>query len=152
MTPYALRMAKQSDLDFLFNVSTEAMRPVHEALHPSEVFDRDAEFEKYKAKFEPEKIQIIQFEGEDVGRLRVVWSTDSIYVGGIQLLPAFQGKGIGGAVMSDLIEESEASGVPIALEVHDINTRAMSFYTNLGFVETGKQENKTVLRYTPSTI
>lgn len=149
MKIYNLRTAQEDDLEFLFNVSTEAMRPVVEQLHPGEVPNRDEELQKYKEKFIPEKIQIIQYEGQDVGRLRIVRSAESIYVGGIQILPAFQGKGIGGAIFTDLIKESDKLGIPIVLEVHDINGPALSFYKKLGFIEAGKQEQekKTVLKY-----
>ncbi len=151
MKPYTLRTATPGDLEFLFNVSTEAMHPVVEQLHPGEVFDREQELGKYKEKFVPEEIQVIQHEGKDVGRLRVVRSPESIYVGGIQILPEFQGKGIGGAIFADLIEESEASRLPITLEVHDVNAKALAFYKNLGFVESGRQEEakKAVLSYLP---
>lgn len=151
MKLYTLRTATPDDLEFLFDVSTEAMRPVVEQLHPGEIFDREQELQKYKEKFVPDEIQIIQHDGKDVGRLRVVRSPESIYVGGIQILPEFQGRGIGGAIFTDLIEESNISGLPITLEVHDVNAKALTFYKSLGFVESGRQEEakKAILKYLP---
>lgn len=149
LAAFTLRSATEADLPFLFKVSTEAMEPVHEALHPGEEFNEEQEFEKYKNKFEPNKIQVIQYEGKDVGRLRVVRSSESIYIGGIQILPEFQGKGIGTALFTELIEESEQTGVPITLEVHDVNQSAINFYKKLGFKESGKEENKMVMKFTP---
>ncbi len=148
---FTLRKAKQQeDLDFLFKVSTAAMQPVADALG-----DRKSEAERraaYEEKFNPEDIDVIQFEGTDVGRLRVVRSPDSIYVGGIQILPEFQGKGIGTALFTELVEESKKTGVPIMLEVHDVNTNAMNFYKDLGFKEDGKTEKQTILKFVPGTI
>jgi GNAT superfamily N-acetyltransferase len=145
-----LRKAKTEDLDFLFKVSTDAMQPVADALG-----DRKPEEERrtaYEQKFNPEEINVIQSEGLDVGRLRVVRSPESIYIGGIQILPEHQGKGIGTAIFKELIAESEKTGIPILLEVHDVNTNAMNFYKNLGFKEDGKTEKQTILKFIPSTI
>jgi GNAT superfamily N-acetyltransferase len=146
---FTLRQATAEDLPLLFRISTEAMRPVSEKLHPDKPVDLERKFEEYKAKFEPQKIQVIRYEGNDVGRLRVVRSAESIYVGGIQILPSFQGKGIGHALFSDLIEESKKSGILIILEVHDVNEDAMKFYKNLGFEEGEKVGNQTVMRFVP---
>jgi GNAT superfamily N-acetyltransferase len=152
MKNYTLRTAEITDLKFLFNVSTEAMRPVVEELHPGETFESEKEFEKYKEKFIPEKIQIIQCKDQDVGRLRVVRTNESIYIGGIQILPAFQGKGIGAAIFNDLMEEANKNNLLIILEVHDVNIKALAFYKKLGFVESGRQRElkKSILTYRPS--
>jgi GNAT superfamily N-acetyltransferase len=150
--PYTLRVASASDVEFLFNVSTEAMRPVDTVLNPDKVFDKEAEFKKYQEKFVPEEIQIISFLNEDVGRLRVVRSEESIYVGGIQILPEFQGKGIGSALFNDLITESNQIGIPITLEVHDVNQSALGFYTKLGFINVGHEGNKTLMKYVPVVL
>lgn len=149
-TSYDLRAASVSDLEFLFRVSTGAMQPVDMALNPSKAFDREEEFKKYKEKFIPDEIQIITLEGRDVGRLRVVRGGDSIYVGGIQILPEFQGKGIGTALFQDLIEESEKTGRSITLEVHDVNIKAIDFYKSLGFISVGSELNKTHMEFTPN--
>lgn len=148
--PVSLRKAVADDLPFLFNVSTQAMRPVVETLNPDKVFDEEKELAKYTAKFVPEEIEIIRFQDRDVGRLRVVRSPESIYVGGIQILPEFQGKSIGTAIFSDLIRESEESGLPIILEVHDVNEQALSFYRKLGFVDGEQVKDQTVMRYLPN--
>ena len=149
---FTLRKATPEDLEFLFNVSTEAMRPVVEILNPGKVFDRETEFVKYKDKFDPGKIEIIQYKSTDVGRLRVVRSAESIYIGGIQILPEFQGKGIGTALFAELIEESKKTNTPIVLEVHNVNELANTFYKKLGFAESGREENKIILKYVPKLI
>ncbi len=148
--PFTLRKATEEDLAFLFNVSTEAMRPVADRSDAAGRKSEEVRLAEYKAKFIPDAIEVIQHEGEDVGRLRVVRSEDSIYVGGIQILPEFQGKGIGTALFTELIEESNQKRIPIILEVHDVNSGAISFYKNLGFVEGEKVNDQTVMRYIPA--
>lgn len=147
---FTLRQATPEDLDFLFKVSTEAMKPVAEMSEALEEKSTQERLAEYKEKFVPEEIEVIQHYGEDVGRLRVVRSADSIYIGGIQILPEFQNKGIGTALFTELIEESKRSNLPIVLEVHDVNTRAISFYKKLGFEEGEKVKDQTVMRYLPN--
>jgi len=141
---FTLRQATEEDLAFLYNVSTEAMRPVVEALG-----HKEKGLSEYKEKFEPEKIQIIQSSGKDIGRLRVVRSSESIYIGGIQILPEFQGQGIGTAILEELIKESNEQNIPIILEVHNVNTKARAFYERLGFTKTEVMGEKLILKYFP---
>ncbi len=147
--PYTLRTATADDFEFLFDISIRAMEHVDKALNPSKDFDKAEELRKYREKFVPSEIQIISYEGEDVGRLRVVRSNESIYIGGIQIPPEYQGKGIGTALFLDLIKESEETGLPITLEVHNVNENAFNFYTKLGFIRVGLEENKTLMEYRP---
>lgn len=149
---YGLRAASASDVDFLFRVSTEAMQPVVSALNPDKIFDKEAEFKEYQEKFVPEEIKIITYASEDVGRLRVVRNDGSIYVGGIQILPEFQGKGIGTAIFKDLVNESNKKGLPVTLEVHDVNLDAIEFYKSLGFESVGHEEKKTHMKYSPISL
>jgi GNAT superfamily N-acetyltransferase len=128
------------------------MESVDAALNPSRIFDRDEKLKQYRERFIPKEIQVISYDDEDVGRLRVVRSNESIYIGGIQILPEFQGKGIGTALFLDLIKESETTGLPIALEVHDVNESALRFYMNLGFSDVGHEGNKTLMKYQPPAL
>ncbi len=144
---YTLRTSEQKDAEFLFRVKVEAMKPI--STSKAEPGDYNKEFAEYLKKFEPEKTQVIQFKGKDVGRLRIVRSNESIYIGGIQILPEFQNKGIGSAIIKDLINESNSTKIPVTLEVHHVNEKAISFYKKLGFTETGKTERQALMKYVP---
>lgn len=146
----ALRRATINDLEFLFRVQRDAMKPITGTLHSEKDRDTEADLAEYTERFDPEKVEVIQFEGRDVGRLRVVRSPESIYVGGVQILPEFQGRGIGTALFGELIEESKRSGLVITLEVHDVNTSASDFYKKLGFIEGEKKGNQTIMNYHPN--
>ncbi len=152
MNTYTLRQAVEADIDFLFLVSTSAMQHVHDAIHGDKPRDLEKEFVEYKEKFKPEAINIVQFEGKDVGRLRVVRSSESIYIGGLQLLPEYQGKGIGSAIMFDLIQESEKTHLPILLEVHHVNKNAYTFYIKVGFETVKDLGTKWEMKYVPKSL
>lgn len=135
---YALRDATWGDLGFLFSVT--------HAVNRRPDYDRELEYLKFKKKFDPQEIQVIQYQGEDVGRLRLEERPKYIYVGGIQLLPAYQSKGIGSAIFADLIKESFFVRLPIVLEVHQKNDGAHRFYRRQGFVMVGVDDERCFFR------
>ena len=147
----SLRQATEGDSAFIFRAQHEGMRPVREADGSKKVDDEEDRLAKHTATFDPTKIQVIQYQGKDVGRLRVVRSPESLYVGGIQILPEFQGKGIGTDIFKELIAESNRTNLPIVLEVHDVNEGAITFYENLGLVKGEKIKDQTVMTYVPQT-
>lgn len=147
---YSLRQATESDLDLLFKASTEGMLPVRKKANPNLVLDLEKEFNEYKEKFDPTKIQVVQYNGTDVGRLRVVRSEDDIYIGGIQILPEYQSKGIGTWIFKNIIKEANKKQLPIKLEVSKINDVAQHFYTELGFVQVDEKGTNLILRYEPN--
>ncbi|HEV8666562.1 MAG TPA: GNAT family N-acetyltransferase [Candidatus Paceibacterota bacterium] len=123
---YTLRNADEHDLNFLFGVI---------AANKNKPFDWGEEFREFKKNFEPEKIRIIRYQNRDVGRLRVFWPPNCLWVGGIHLLPVYQSRGIGSAIFATLIKKSGQRGVPVRLWVYDENESAFRFYTRHGFVE-----------------
>ena len=147
MSRYELRAAKKKDLEFLFEVSTIAMLPVRRVNKPSFQPNLEEEFKEYAKKFIPEKIKVIQFKKTDVGRLRVVRTSDEIYIGGIQILPKYQNKGIGSAILEDLVKESEELKLPIKLEVAKVNKRGRKFYESFGFVTVGERGTDWIMKY-----
>ena len=149
MIKYKLRTAKNKDLKFLFEVSTRAMLPIRKINQPNLQLNLEKEFEVYTKKFEPAKIQVIQMNGRDIGRLRIVRTQEEIYVGGIQILPKWQKKRIGSAIFSDLIKEANKSQLPIMLEVAKVNKIAKRFYERLGFKKVGEKETDLIMKYKP---
>lgn len=144
----SLRKAGETDQRFLFDLVRTAMQPVYEASGEEVSRDDDA-FNEFQNTFNPDDIFVIQYEGKDIGRLHVSRSSEQIFVGGVHLLPEYQEQGIGATVLEGLIEESNASAVPIILEVRHVNTRAADLYKRLGFVEKGERDNMVIMEYTP---
>lgn len=56
----------------------------------------------------------------------------------IAILPEYQGKGIGGCVMRQLIERANSQSKDVALSVFKINTAARRFYERFGFKVEGE--------------
>lgn len=96
---------------------------------------------------EPDSITyVIEHDGERVGRLRVVRTAERHFVGGIQILPAQQNKGIGTAVLDELLREARERGLPLELNVHKHNLRAERLYVRLGFHRHAEDGDDHVMR------
>lgn len=139
---YRLRPAELGDVEFLTDVSLEALRALRE---PSDDFDED----EWRCRFiswTEEQIRgevpfntttVIEVGTERVGRVRVVRDGKRIELAGIQLVTHAQGHGIGTDIVEDLKSEGKRSGMPVELAVERDNHRARALYERLGFVKVG---------------
>lgn len=110
-----------------------------------------ADLKSWYGTDEPESVlSIIEVDGAPAGRLRVVRFRDRIFLGGIQLHPAFQSRGIGTQLITALIDESSAIGKPLHLDVDKINLRARSLYERLGFEQEAESEKELHLIFRPA--
>jgi ribosomal protein S18 acetylase RimI-like enzyme len=70
--------------------------------------------------------------GEDIGRLYIVrWPSQHCIID-IALLPAHRGKGLGAALLRDLMDEAAAADKAVSIHVEKFNP-AMRLYRRLGF-------------------
>ena len=93
--------------------------------------------------------EIILADGSPAGRLVVSRNEAEIRVVDIAVLPERQNRGIGGAVVQELIEESNRTGKPVRLTVTIMNP-AIRFYENLGFRRIGGDQTQHFLERTPT--
>jgi ribosomal protein S18 acetylase RimI-like enzyme len=92
----------------------------------------DAQSAYYTANYPGAAFQIIENEGEPIGRLYVAsWETETRIVD-ITLLPEFRGSGIGTKLLRDLQDEARTAGKSLTIHVERFN-RALTLYERLGF-------------------
>jgi ribosomal protein S18 acetylase RimI-like enzyme len=96
----------------------------------------DAQSRHYATVF-PDASSLVVLVGEvPAGRLIVDRTEERILIVDITLLPRFRGSGVGRELIRPLLEEADASGLPVRLHVaHDNDARA--FWEHLGFVAQG---------------
>jgi ribosomal protein S18 acetylase RimI-like enzyme len=71
--------------------------------------------------------------GEDIGRLYIErWPSQHCLID-IAFLPEHRGKGLGAALLRDLLDEAAAAGKAVSIHVEKFNP-AMRLYRRLGFV------------------
>ena len=102
----------------------------------------------FSKKFSPEAACIIVVGGQDAGRLEVGRTPTEWVLGTIEILPEFQGKGIGSAVIAGLQTEARGARLPLRLQVLKTNPRARQLYVSLGF----RPKGETITHYLMSWL
>ena len=95
-----------------------------------------AQEQHYRANHPTAEHYIVCLEGEDIGRLIVERLDGALTLVDVALLPEFRGRGIGGAIMSDLTNEAASSQRAFVLHVIKTNP-AVNLYQRLGCEITG---------------
>ncbi len=78
---------------------------------------------------------IVEMDGTPIGRVLVEWQPAEAHLVDIALLPDWTGRGIGGAVIRDLVEHARSRDCAVVLSVARDNLGASALYRRLGFVE-----------------
>ena len=91
-----------------------------------------AQHHHYRTHYPDAEWLIIERAGKPIGRLYLDRSEGTLLVIDISLLPAARGSGMGGAIMTDVIEAARSQGLDVVLHVERHN-RAINLYRRLGF-------------------
>ncbi len=76
---------------------------------------------------------VTMHDGENIGRLYLERLPDQHRIIDIAFLPEYRGRGLGAALLRDLLDEAAAFGRPVSIHVEK-NNPAMRLYRRLGFV------------------
>lgn len=137
------RQATKADLEFLVDLREMT---INEHLENSGLTIDDAmTLEKVKYKYVCAKIVVI--DGNDVGLLKVDKSARPWYIEQIQVLPCFQGKGIGEKVIQRLLAEAKSQNTDVSLSVLKCNP-AKKLYERIGFSVIEESEIKFKMKFT----
>jgi ribosomal protein S18 acetylase RimI-like enzyme len=128
---YTLRPASAADYQWLWELKRLTMRPYVELTWGH--WDDPLQEEFFRKNFSSETIQIISMEGQDAGLLNVEREPDEIFLANLQILPAFQNRGLGSAVLRELLESAAVLGQPVRLQVLRVNAGAARLYARFGF-------------------
>ncbi|MEM8964681.1 MAG: GNAT family N-acetyltransferase [Acidobacteriota bacterium] len=95
-------------------------------------FQFEAQHKHYLDHYADSSFDIVEVDGEAVGRLYVQRRDDELRIVDIALLTKHRGHGLGGRLLRELLDE--ASGVGKAVRIHvEHNNPAMRLYKRLGF-------------------
>jgi ribosomal protein S18 acetylase RimI-like enzyme len=125
-----LRTTEYRDRVFCFRVTKEAMKPYVEATFGP--WDDEWQRQRLENDLASSPHEIVIVGGTDIGLWSVAREPERVLLRKIYLLPEFQRRGIGSILLRRLIQESEASRVPIELRYLMVNPVA-SLYERLGF-------------------
>lgn len=138
-TPIRFRSMGDEDLEFSYRVyadtRAEEMAQVPWSDGEKEKFLRmqfQAQHAHYQKHYSGASFDIILLGEEPVGRLFVHRGEEEICIVDIALLREHRGRGLGGKIMGDLLQEARKAEKPVRIHVLN-NNRALHLYNRLGF-------------------
>jgi ribosomal protein S18 acetylase RimI-like enzyme len=138
-----IRPARPTDSEFVYQVKKAALGEyIEQTWGWDEVFQHDFHVREY----DPTTTEIITWQGTDVGWMEVERGSDNLFLSGIYILPEYQSRGVGSALIGQIIREAKETQLPLMLQVLKVNPRARALYEKLGFVVTGESETHDLMR------
>ena len=150
-----LRSVHPDDREFLLrvyaSVREEELAPVNWTREQKDAFVRmqfEAQTRFYEENYIGAKFQVILADDVPAGRLYIHPRANEIRIMDIALLPEFRGRGIGSALLNEILDDARAANQNVSIHVERMNP-ALHLYERLGFC---LQEDKGVyllLEWTP---
>jgi len=142
-----LRPATESDREFLYALYRDTMRQVVE-----QTWGWDEEWQRraFYGRFRNCATSVVELDGNAVGGLLLDWAPAAVDIVELQILPEYQGHGIGTAIVQRVIEDAARQGLAVTLSVVPANPRARRLYERIGFHVIGVNEPFIRMRYVAS--
>jgi len=127
--PIGFRQATEEDFDFLYAMHIATMKD-----YVDQIWGWDDAYQEalFRERFIPNQIQVITFEGKDIGMISLEERTDDVFLRAIEILPTHQGQDIGTRIIQEIIDDAASKQKPVILSVLNVNP-AKSLYERLGF-------------------
>ena len=111
---FELRGAREKDIDVLFQIHKDG----YEA-NVSKIWGWDDEMQSdmFRKSIVLENVRVIEVQGIPIGYVSVDRKEDLIFIQSIAISSSHRSKGIGTRVIKAIMEEAEASGIPVHLQV-----------------------------------
>ena len=143
-SPLDIRGAVPEDLDSLFELHRTVFRSHIEVIWG---WDEKWQRSQFRKEFESSVTYLIQVAGRTVGYFQTVANADLLYLQSIALHPDVQGQGIGTRLVRRLQREAVDRDVAVSLSIFRTNPRAMTFYEELGFRQTGETDTHVTMSW-----
>ena len=108
----------------------------------------EAQHRHYQEHYPDCAFQVVERDGEPVGRLYVDRWESEIRLVDVALLPEHRGHGLGGALLHRLLAQGRASGKPVSIHVES-NNPALRLYRRLGFEHVDSNGVYFLMRWSP---
>ena len=123
------RHATEKDIDFLYSLHVASMKE-----YVAKVWGWDDAHQEtlFRRNYVPANIQIIMWDGRDIGMLSLEERENYVFLRMIEIHPDFQSKGIGTGIINRIIANGTQKNKPVCLQVLKVNP-ARQLYESLGF-------------------
>lgn len=127
---YTVRPATPADYAFLYHLYVATMKP-----YVAQVWgwDESMQPERFRQRFDPSRQRIVVANGQDIGVLEIDERPSNLFLANLRILPEFQGQGWGTRILRDLLAQAHGAGLPVTLQVLNVNHAARRLYERLGF-------------------
>ena len=130
MIHWIKRQARAEDQEFAYVVQRAAYEDV--VCRQFGQWDEAWQRQHFIEKWNPKRYEIVEKEGCPIGVLSVSRTQVEVCIIEIQLLPAYQGQGIGTELLQQELLFADERNLPVRLQVLRAN-RARGLYERLGF-------------------
>lgn len=131
----SIRPARDEDVEFLTSLRRQTMWTYFE--RSGVPIDEAEQVQRVLSRFEC--AWVVTLDGADVGLFKAIRDEDPWRLMQIQLLPSYQGRGIGGKLIADFLNEAKSVGRSVVLGVRKADP-ARRLYERLGFKVVGENE------------
>jgi ribosomal protein S18 acetylase RimI-like enzyme len=128
---FTFRAASEADYPWLWSLKRLTMRPYVEQMWGG--WDEEAQEKFFRRNFVPANIRIVVVDGRDIGLLHVEREPGASFLANVQILPEFQNRGFGSAIVRQVVDEAHGAGLAVRLQVLKSNQAARRLYERLGF-------------------
>ena len=146
MVPSEVQLRPREERDLAFLVSLRAITMYPHILRSGRVIDETTEFERVAHRLDC--AQIIMSRGLDIGLWKVVRDTNPWELCQIQILPDYQGTGIGSKLIKGLLDEAQTAHIAVTLIVLKCSP-ALRLYERHGFRVEAVKESVYEMIWTP---
>jgi ribosomal-protein-alanine N-acetyltransferase len=133
MNSFQLRVATLEDVLILLEIE--------KSVSGSNIYSPMLRESEWREALKKDIIYLIKSDADIIGSLSYEKKNDNhVYISGLVIKPAFQGKGFGRQVLVELLEQIKHIQ-RIDLVTHPDNQVALSMYRSLGFIVESRKEN-----------
>ena len=141
-----LREFDENDNDALYRIFVDSRSDLVAAVVNFDEVQQDsflriqfqAQKDQYRSHYPDARFDVIVTGGDVIGNFYVAHIDDEIRLVDVNLLPGFRNRGIGRALLQDLLNEAAGLNRPVSLHVMQGNP-ASHLYERLGFIDAGEQ-------------
>lgn len=142
---YSMRAATVEDFAFIHKLRVSGLREHVERIWG---WDDDDQRARFARNFVADAYQVIVVNGRDVGAILVEWGSDDVFLADIEIMAEWRGRGLGSAVLGDILAAARRRGQPVRLQVLQGNP-ARRLYERLGFEAIGETATHVTMRLAP---
>jgi len=140
--PIGFRQAKDEDVEFLYALHVATMKDyVDQTWRWNDAFQESV----FRKKYVPAQIQVISFDGKDIGMISLEERIEDVFLRAIEILPTYQSQGVGARIIRQVISDSSSKQKPVSLRVLKVNP-AKGLYERLGFLVIEETNTHFVMR------